>query len=539
MKKFKKVAAIMMIMIIAITGVFAQSISEVYHGAYEGKVVILHSNDVHGALEGYAKMATLYKYYEKEGAKTIVVDDGDFAQGSPYVSLSKGHNAITMMNAVPYHVVGLGNHEFDYGYDQLMENLKDAKFYALCANVFDKTTQNSILPPYAVFRTNTGANIGIFALETPVTQTKVNPLYLENLYFPVFEDFFKVAQQVTDHLKQNEGADVVICLAHLGVAAEDDPYTSPNLLKYVSGIDLVIDGHSHSVFTEYDGLPIQQTGTKFANIGVVVLDDKTGKIEQHFLQDCAEIADDPEVAALAKKLMDEVDQKYGVKFAESKVSLNGVKAPGNRTMETNNGDLITDAMRWAIVKDASILKVPAEDVIAVTNGGGIRAPIEPGDVTMRDINTVLPFGNTLAVIYVKGSELLEALEASTYCTPDPVGGFPQVAGMSYTIDTTKPYDSNAETYPASTYYGPKSIQRVTINDINGQPYDPDKTYAVITNNFCAAGGDTYYIFKNASDQFDTGIPLDEVVMQFITEELKGVIGEEYSPEACTKRIIIL
>lgn len=539
MKRFKKVAAILLVLVIAITGVFAQSISEVRHGAYEGKVVILHSNDVHGALEGYAKMSTLYKYFESEDAKVIVVDAGDFSQGSPYVSLSKGLNAIKMMNAVPYTVVGLGNHEFDYGYDQLMSNLSQAKFYALCSNVFDKTTQKSILPPYAVFRTETGAKIGIFALETPVTQTKVNPVYVKDLYFPTEEEFVYVAQQVVDYLRNEEGVDVVICLAHLGISDEDAPYTSPNLLKYVGGIDFVIDGHSHSVFSSYDGLPMQQTGTKFANIGVIVLDDKTGKIEDIFLKDCAEIDADPEVAALAKKLMDEVDKEYDVKFATSKVTLNGEKAPGNRNMETNNGDLITNAMLWAITKDSSELKVPVEDVVAVTNGGGIRAAIKPGDVTMKDINTVLPFGNTLAVIYVKGSELLEALEASTFCTPDPVGGFPQVAGMVYTIDTTKAFDSNAHTYPDSTYYGPKSIQRVTINSINGKAFDLNATYAVVTNNFCAEGGDTYYVFKNASDQFDTGIPLDEVVMQFVTEELNGVIGEEYSPEACTNRIIIV
>ncbi len=539
MKNFKKVAAIMMILIIAITSVFAQSISEVIHGEYEDKIVILHSNDVHGALEGYAKMATLRKYFENEGAKVIVVDNGDFSQGSPYVSLSKGLNAVTMMNAVPYNIVGLGNHEFDYGYDQLMSNLQSAKFVPLCANVFDRVTTKSILPPYAVFRTDTGAKIGVFALETPTTLTKVNPSYLKQLYFPVGDDFFAMSQQVVDYLKNEEAVDTVISIAHLGISSEDEPYTSENLLKYVSGIDLVIDGHSHSVFASYDALPIQQTGTKFANIGVIVIDAKTGKIEDHFLKECAEIADDPEVAALAKKLMDEVDEKYDVKFATSKVSLNGAKAPGNRNMETNNGDLITDAMLWAITKDSSILNVPVEDVVAVTNGGGIRAAIEPGDVTMKAINTVLPFGNTLAVIYVKGSELLEALEASTYCTPDPVGGFPQVAGMVYTIDTTKAFDSNSETYPNSTYYGPKSIQRVTINSVNGNPFDPDKTYAVITNNFCSDGGDTYFIFLNATDKFDTGIPLDEVVMQFVSDVLDGVIGEEYAPEACVNRIKVI
>ncbi|MBQ7282610.1 MAG: 5'-nucleotidase C-terminal domain-containing protein, partial [Spirochaetales bacterium] len=235
-----------------------------------------------------------------------------------------------------------------------------------------------------------------------------------------------------------------------------------------------------------------------------------------------------EVLAAAKQIIAEVDADYGVKFAESKVDLNGEKAPGNRNMETNNGDLITDSMLWAIVSNPSALEVPEENVVAITNGGGIRAWIRKGDVSMKDVNTVLPFGNTVAVVYVSGAELLEALEASTYCTPAAVGGFPQVAGMKYTIDTTKEYAPNAESYPESTYYGPSEIRRVTINEINGKPFDPEATYAVVTNNFCAVGGDTYYAFAAATSQFDTGLPLDEVLMDYITKVLNGVIGEQYA-----------
>ena len=191
-----------------------------------------------------------------------------------------------------------------------------------------------------------------------------------------------------------------------------------------------------------------------------------------------------------------------------------------------NGDLITDAMLWKVMQNKEGLTVDADHVVAITNGGGIRAAIKPGDVTKKDINTVLPFGNTVAVIYVTGAELLEALEASTYSLP--VGGFPQVAGINFTLSTAVAYDANAETYPASTYYGPKSINRVVINSINGKEFKADDTYAVVTNNFVAGGGDTYYAFAAASAQFDTGIPLDEAVMEYVTTELKGVIGAQYA-----------
>lgn len=169
-----------------------------------------------------------------------------------------------------------------------------------------------------------------------------------------------------------------------------------------------------------------------------------------------------------------------------------------------------------------------ENVVAITNGGGIRATVKAGDITKKDINTVLPFGNTLAVVYVTGAELLEALEASTFCTPESLGGFPQAAGVTFAVKTYEKYDANPEPYPKSTYYGPKSIQRVTIDNVNGKAFDPTATYAVVTNNFVAGGGDTYYAFAAATDQFDTGLPLDEVVMEYITEVLGGVIGEEYA-----------
>ncbi|MDD5913080.1 MAG: 5'-nucleotidase C-terminal domain-containing protein, partial [Oscillospiraceae bacterium] len=193
-----------------------------------------------------------------------------------------------------------------------------------------------------------------------------------------------------------------------------------------------------------------------------------------------------------------------------------------------NGDLITDAMVWQVLQNKDGLTVNEDHVVAITNGGGIRAAIKPGDVTKNDINTVLPFGNTVAVVYVTGAELLEVLEASTYCTPGAIGGFPQVSGINYTIHTGKAYDANAETYPNSTYYGPKSINRVVINSINGKEFKENEIYAVVTNNFCAAGGDTYYALASASAQFDTGVPMDEAVMAYITRELKGVIGEQYA-----------
>ena len=490
-----------------------------------GKTVILHTNDVHGAVDGYAYIAQLKADYEAKGAEVILVDAGDYSQGKTYVSVTKGADAVTMMNAAGYDVVTLGNHEFDYGYAQLKENMSKAKFKVVCADVFNENG-TPIFDANYTYTTKSGVKVGFFGMETPETQTKANPALIKGLTFATGDAFTKAAADQVAALKD---ADVVICLAHLGIDAESAPYRSTDLYAAVKGIDFIIDGHSHTVMTKGEkGEPIQSTGTAFANIGVIVIDNATKKIESNSLFEIKEdTAKDATVAAAAKTIVDRVDAEYDVVFAKSEVTLNGAKAPnGNRDSETNNGDLITDAMIWKVMQNKEGLTVDADHVVAITNGGGIRAAIKPGDVTKKDINTVLPFGNTVAVIYVTGAELLEALEASTYSLP--IGGFPQVAGINFTLSTAVAYDANAETYPASTYYGPKSINRVVINSINGQEFKADDTYAVVTNNFVADGGDTYYAFAAATAKFDTGIPLDEAVMEYVTTELMGVIGAQYA-----------
>lgn len=502
-------------------------------GELDGKTVILHSNDVHGAIAGYANMAALAADYEAKGAKVIIADAGDFSQGTVYVSSSKGADAVNMMNAAGYDVATLGNHEFDYGYAQLVENLKSAKFNTVCCNILD-ADGNLVFAPSKVVDVD-GVKIGFIGVNTPESQTKANPALIKGLKWLAGADMVKAVQAEADKLADT--VDVTIVLSHLGVDDSSVPNTSYDLLKGLNGVDFIIDGHSHTVMTAGDNKePIQSTGTAFKNIGVVVIDNAKKAIESNELVEITkDSAKDETVAAAAQAIIDKIDAEYGEVFAKSDVDLNGEKSVdangvfGNRDGETNLGDLITDSMIWQVKQNLDGITVPAENIVAITNGGGIRAAIAKGDITKKDVNTVLPFGNTIAVVYVTGAELLEALEASTYCSPySTIGGYPQVAGIEMTINPDKAYDANEETYPGSTYYGPKTINRVTIDSINGKAFDEKATYAVVTNNFCAAGGDTYYAFASASAQFDTGIPLDEALMSYITDELKGVVGETYA-----------
>ena len=549
MKKTKKILSLLL----ALVMIFALAVPTFAEEAkpLDGKTVILHTNDIHGqitvtkesdgkisnttkgSLMAYAYVSALKAEYEAKGASVVLADAGDFSQGSPYVSVSKGASAVQMMNAAGYAVATLGNHEFDYGYPQLADNLKQAKFTTVCCNVLG--SDGKPLTEGHTIIEKSGVKIGFIGVNTPETQTKANPALIKGIKWLAGDDMIKAVQAEIDAIQ--DSTDVIVILSHLGVDKESAPNRSVDLWKGIKGADFIIDGHSHTVMTKGEnGEPIQSTGTAYANVGVIVIDDANKKIESNELVKTVDSKNaDAAVEAEVKASMDAVDAEFGTVFAKSEVDLNGARSYdkatglyGNRDGETNLGDLITDAMVWK-VKEQGGVTVDEKNIVAITNGGGIRAAIKAGDVTKKDINTVLPFGNTLAVVYVKGSELLEALEASTYCSPDStVGGFPQVSGMVYTINYGKTYDKNDDTYPGSTYYGPKTIKRVHIDSINGSAFDPNATYAVVTNNFCAAGGDTYYAFAAAKSQFDTGFSLDEVVMDYVKTELKGVIGKDYA-----------
>ena len=495
-----------------------------------GQIVILHTNDVHGAIDGYAKIAAMKSDYEARGADVLLFDAGDYIQGDPSVSISQGATAIELMNLAGYDLAGIGNHEFDYGYENLMTILDEAEFDIVCANAFKDG--EALFPNNFTYTTEDGVTIGVFGLATPETSTKAHPGKLGGVTFLAGEELYAQAQAQVDSLEE-AGVDYIVCLGHLGIDPESEPNRSTDLLAEVDGIDLFIDSHSHSTLADIlavtnntgmvNGAVLTSTGTKAENIGVVTIDPEAKTITAENVALDENIGSDADVAARVAGIEAEVDALYGVKFAESEVLLNGEKDPGNRTEETNLGDLVADAMLWYAMEQGN-LGVDDDHVVAVTNGGGIRATVNAGDITKEDILTVLPFGNTVAYVMVKGSVLLEALEASTYCTPESVGAFPQVAGIEFTIDTTVEYDQG-DLYPGSTYYGPDSIQRVTIDSINGKDFDPDADYVVVTNDFLAAGGDTYYAFSVANN-IDTGKLMDEAVVEYITEELGGVVSAE-------------
>lgn len=486
-----------------------------------GHIIILHTNDVHGGIAGYAKLAAAKESYTASGAYTLLVDAGDYIQGDPTVSASQGKTAIELMNSTGYDAATVGNHEFDYGYANLKTISAQANFPILAANV--QYNGATAFDSHTIFTAANGKKIGVFGLETPETATKAHPAKIQGVTFVGGQDMMKLAQTEVDTLKA-AGCDYVICLGHLGIDAESTGNRSIDVLNAVTGIDVFIDGHSHSTLDQIKAATngtgkvgnayLTSTGTKLANVGVVDI-APDGTITTSNVPLDTLTAENADTAAVIRRIQQQIDADYGAVFAQSEVQLNGEKAQV-RTGETNLGDLITDAMLW----QAGTLgeKVDA----AISNGGGIRASLSVGGLTKKDINTVLPFGNTLYLVKLTGAQLLEALEASTCSLPESIGAFPQVSGIEYTVNTGAKF-SSTENYPGSTYGKPNAVNRVTIQRVGGAAFDPAETYTIVTNDFLGAGGDTYYTFKSSPVGYDTGVPLDEVLMDYITAQCKGTI----------------
>ena len=486
-----------------------------------GSTIILPTNDVHGGIAGYAQVSALKLYYQKCGAYVLLFDAGDFIQGDPTVSASQGTTAIELMNLAGYDAAALGNHEFDYGYDNLVKLSKAAKFPILSANTL--YNGKTAFGDNKIFTAPDGTKIGVFGLETPETATKAHPAKIQGVTFVGGQEMMKLAQDKVDLLR-SAGCDYVICLGHLGIDAESAGNRSIDVLNAVTGIDVFLDGHSHSTLDQIKAATngtgkvgnayLTSTGTKLANVGVVDI-APDGTITTSNVPLDTLTAENADTAAVIQRIQQQIDADYGAVFAQSEVQLNGEKAQV-RTGETNLGDLITDAMLW----QAGTLgeKVDA----AISNGGGIRASLSVGGLTKKDINTVLPFGNTLYLVKLTGAQLLEALEASTCSLPESIGAFPQVSGIEYTVNTGAKF-SSTENYPGSTYGKPNAVNRVTIQSVGGAAFDPAETYTIVTNDFLGAGGDTYYTFKSSPVGYDTGVPLDEVLMDYITAQCKGTI----------------
>ncbi|MEG0388499.1 MAG: 5'-nucleotidase C-terminal domain-containing protein [Niameybacter sp.] len=442
---FKAVTVISMAMLMAMP-VFAK----------ETTIKILHTNDVHANV--------------KDDGKEIIgfakLDAGDMFQGLPFANMEQGHSMVDIVNQVGYDAMTIGNHEFDFGADNLMSLITKLNYPVISANVLKGEEQ--VVKPYIV-KDFEDVKVGVFGMSTPETAFKTHP---DNVVGYSFEDIVKTAKATVETLKETEKVDVVVMVSHLGL--DEGDYTSDLVAKGVEGIDVIVDGHSHTTLPEgrlVEETLIVSTGTALKDIGQVEIVVEDGKVvsKTPVLLDYAafaEVAPKQEIVDAIAKV--EEAQKP---ILEKVVGTTAVKLVGDRevvrTGESNLGQLATNAM----------LDLTGAQV-AITNGGGIRASIEAGNITMNDMVTVFPFGNTIMVKEMKGSDILAALEYGVDYYPEQKGAFPHTAGITFTLNAYKEVGN-----------------RVSDVKVAGEALELDKMYTVATNDFMAAGGDGYTMFE--------------------------------------------
>lgn len=506
-------------------------------------VVVLYTNDVHCGIDdniGYAGLKAYEKALEAQGYAVALVDNGDAIQGGPVGTLSKGKYIVDIMNYVGYDVATIGNHEFDYGMDQFMALRERADYPYIAANFMDNDG-NLILDPYVILELG-DRKIAFVGIATPETFSKSTPTFFqdgEGNYIYSFcqgEDASKLheaVQKAVDDARE-EGVDYVIALSHLGIDATSKPYTSSELIENTTGIDAVLDGHSHSVIeqemvknAEGKEVLLTSTGTKLNSVGALTIaSDGTLSSALH----TEKLFKDAEAEGYIKAIKDQYEDTLNTVVATSDVALT-VKDPATgeravRRAETNLGDLCADAYRYTLGAD-----------IAFVNGGGIRADIEAGDITYGEILSVHPFGNMACLVEATGQEILDALEIGASGLPADNGGFLQVSGLSYeidaSIDTSVVFDENGGFVEVS---GDRRVKNVKVGD---EPIDPEATYTLASHNYMLkSGGDGMNMFMDNKLLQDEVLIDNQVLINYIVDTLGGVIGEDYADPYGQGRIVV-
>ena len=514
-------------------------------------LVILSTNDVHTKIDNYSKVAYILKAQEALYNNVVMVDAGDYLQGTAYGVLSQGAIAIAIMNEVGYDVVTLGNHEFDYGMDVLFTRMEELNADAVSSNFIDLATGNPVYPGY-VIKDYAGVKVAFVGITTPESYTKSTPAFFQDSEGNYIYGFCEGnnGQDLYDNVQASvdaaiaEGADYVIALGHLGIDEGSAPWTSTELIANTNGIDVFIDGHSHSKVNDEvknkdsENVVLLQTGTQAANVGKVTITAE-GAITAELI---ATGDSDEETAAFIAEQKAPYEEKLNEVVAHTnyKLVVND-PATGNRLIrkqETNLGDLCADAYKDLFDSD-----------IAFVNGGGIRVDIGPGELTINDLLSVHPFGNSAVMIEATGREILDALEMGCDVLPNKEdGGFMHVAGLTYEIHTYMATnvvkdDKGNYTGVVSEELSAYRVQNVKVLNKETGKYealDLEKVYKVGGHNYMLQdGGDGYAMFADNTVLSMPGVVDYEVLQRYIVDTLKGEIPAEYANPYGQGRIVIV
>jgi len=521
-------------------------------------IAVLYTNDIHCAVDsdsengiiGYSKLAQLKKDIAKTGTPVLLVDAGDAVMGEPIGAVSEGENIIKIMNLSGYDYAIPGNHEFDYGMDRFFKLTEMADFKYLSCNFKEIANDQLVFPGYDIQEIG-GRKIAFVGVSTPETLSSSSPAsFMDkdmNYIYGFYQDktgeaLYDQVQKTIDEAKK-DGADYVIVIAHLGIESSCSPWMSTELIENTTGIDVVLDGHSHSILEQEmvknaDGKSVilTSTGTKFANIGKLTI-TADGNLKTELInENTTVLEEEAEVSEKIELIKSEFETAMQEVVAHTEVDLvindplyENTDQPVRlvRITETNLGNLCADAYRSVTGAE-----------IGFVNGGGVRDAIKAGDITYEDIIKVNPFGNYICMIEATGQQIIDMLEMGARSLPAEDGTFQQVSGMTFAIDVTVP--SSVVVDEQGMFIEVAGEYRVKNVKIQGEDIELEKIYTLASHDYLLkelGGGAT--MFTGCNMVLDSIMLDNQALITYITEYLDGVIGEEYSDPYGEGRITII
>ena len=502
--------------------------------AADREIVILHTNDIHCGVNDNLGLFTVAKMKKDALAKTpyvALVDAGDAVQGAPIGKLSKGEAVVKMLNAAGYDFAIPGNHEFDYGMERFWQLNKKLKSGYYSANFEDLRTKKLALPAYKMLQFG-DTKVGFVGATTPGTLISSTPAFFQdgqgNYLYGFNEDetgrkLYKALQKSINTAREN-GADYVFLVGHLGLNGSIEYWNCENVAANTRGVDAIIDGHSHERIQgkhvkNYVGkdVLITQTGTKLKTVGQIVI-GTDGKITSTLIK--ADGGDNAKVQKVISREIAKYEPLLQQPIGEALVQLRSNDPKTGERLVRNNecslANFVTDAFKNVLGCD-----------VVLVNGGSIRNKIKQGVITYNDLLEAFPFGNMCTVIEVSGQQILEALEMGASHYPDEFGGFFQVAGLEYTINSKIP--STVQLDEKGNFSRVGGLYRVSDVRIGGQPLDINKKYTVGGTTYVLKdGGDGNVMFKGCRLLKDGEKSDVDAIMEYIQKQLDGKIGEQYN-----------
>jgi len=518
-------------------------------------VVVLFTSDVHCGVDrgfGYVGLKAVKDQLEGEGCHVLLVDDGDSIQGEPVGLLTQGEAIIDMMNQMDYDIAIPGNHEFDYTVERFLALAEKAQFPYVSCNF---NLEGKLVLPAYVIKEFDGMKLAFVGITTPQVLLTSTPSYFQdengNYIYGFMQgnegaDLYAAVQSAVDDARA-EGADYVILLGHLGNAADAVPYTYADVIEHTTGIDTMLDGHSHDtdkvVMKNRDGRQVirQACGTKLEGIGWMRISAVDGSIDTG-LYTWNNPVSAPKLLGIQNEMSEVVDgalaslgewlnTKAGVSaqtqtmYDPTAMNASGKPVRIIRAAETNLGDLLTDAFRIQTGAD-----------VALACGASIRADLPKGDITLNDLVSVYPFGNHISIREVTGQQLLDALEWSVKDVPSEFKGFLQVSGLTFEIHTY--IESSCQTDENDGFAGVAGEYRVKNVMVAGEPLALDRTYTVAAVDYLLLNrGNGFTMFDGGKVILASGEPDYAVVASYIQDDLKGVIGDAYESPYGQERIV--